>query len=964
MVNFPQTLDDDNSLFLAVNNKRTALSSDMTDAVTTANVVTTAGFPDTGYISILTGSDILNTEAITYSGIDSTNFLNLGRGAGNTIAVPHLAGDDVDLTIVAAHHNILKDAVIEIENFLGTEDSKNFVPFTDGFNVILPETLTVSGTISVGSEGDFKDDVNVSGTLFVGELPVSTTPKAKFQFEDTIFNTGTDNTYQKTGVSIVPDSGLNLVLWHENASAGSEGISAVELKATYLGSDLAEVEALFSTQGGHWNASELMGFKVIDANGTSAVELQARATSSSRSGDVGAQQLISVPLEQMALVSGTDFWYDNGIESDTAITTTLPTETVVTSMPVNVTEAGPYLVMMSHDTKQQLVASFGRWAARLYVNESNVSSHMDKQGTNVAAYQNAPWAQVVNLNAGLNTIELRAGKWTGAGTVNMRRARLCVINGSSFDQMQGTRSFADVSNNTDTFNEITALSQTYTPNQREQVLVFGCANSQSDDITGTKAVATYKIRDDTDGIDYATDFGTPVGLLSSSIHAFSFALKENTIDTTDWKMFIREANSSSNTGTMNHGAMAIWSLSTNPVTSTQFTRITGSKVLSPEISADTMTVLNSGTLTLDGGDLVAPTGTFSTSLTISGVPVSTGTGGGASTLQDAYDGGDGTISTTGGKPFELTGTGELTAVTGTFTTGLTVGEGSTNIFNESITTGSGIFTDSLTVSGVPVDITGGGGGGSGNITDINAQTGPSITITGIGSIQTITEGNTITITGTASLSDGFRGAFVNTSSGVTLTSAAAPLDMPWDEVNFDTDGFFNASVDDTIFTIPAGINKVRVTAGVLFEANSTGSRMLKLRGDNSVPAGGMRAHSEFRANDSSNPSTTVTSAIIDVVEGNTFKAQVQQNSGGDLDIPSFKGTFFSIEVKDPVAAIPIEFTTVSGTFTQSLTADTTITFTNLPTSSGGLPPGQLFRDVAADNTLKVAPQKSRLNQRN
>ncbi|KKN12444.1 hypothetical protein LCGC14_1016370, partial [marine sediment metagenome] len=539
MVNFPQSFDDDGSLFIAVNNKRTALSSNMTDAVTTANVLTTAGFPDTGYISILTGSDILNTEAITYSGIDSTNFLNLVRGAGNTIAVPHLTGDDVDLTIVAAHHNELKDAVIAIENFLGTEDSKNFVPFVDGFNVILPETLTVSGTISVGSDGDFKDDVNVSGTLFVGELPASTTPPAMFQFEDTIFNTGLGGTYQETGVAIVPDSGLNLVFWRENASAGSEGTTGIDLKATYLGAELAEVGPLFSIQGGHWNASELMGFKIVDADGSSLVKLHARTSSSSA--DVGAQQLISVPLGQMGLASGTDFWYDNGIEGDTNIPTTLGDMTTVTSMPVNVTEAGPYLLMMSHDTKMPIVAADGRWAAYLYVNETNVSNHMAKEASpGVAEYQNAPWAQVVNLAAGLNTIEIRAGKWTGIGALNMRRGRVCAIKGSSFDQMQGTRSFTDADSNTDTFTEITALSQTYTPNQREQVLVIGVTNSFSDDLTGTKAVATYKIRDDTDGVDYATDFGTPVGLLSSSIHAFSFALKENTIDTTDWKMFIRE----------------------------------------------------------------------------------------------------------------------------------------------------------------------------------------------------------------------------------------------------------------------------------------------------------------------------------------------------------------------------------------------------------------------------------------
>ncbi|KKL47728.1 hypothetical protein LCGC14_2332650, partial [marine sediment metagenome] len=121
------------------------------------------------------------------------------------------------------------------------------------------------------------------------------------------------------------------------------------------------------------------------------------------------------------------------------------------------------------------------------------------------------------------------------------------------------------------------------------------------------------------------------------------------------------------------------------------------------IFADTLTVSGVPVMTSAAGvpdPLNLGTINASTSLTISGVPVSTGTGGGASTLQDAYDGGDGTISTAGGKPFELTGTGELTAVTGTFTSGLTVGV-STDIRNESITTGSGIF-DELFVGGQPV----------------------------------------------------------------------------------------------------------------------------------------------------------------------------------------------------------------------------------------------------------------------
>lgn len=86
--------------------------------------------------------------------------------------------------------------------------------------------------------------------------------------------------------------------------------------------------------------------------------------------------------------------------------------------------------------------------------------------------------------------------------------------------------------------------------------------------------------------------------------------------------------------------------------------------------------------------LTAISGSFSQSLTISGVPVSTGT----DTLQQAYTAGDGTITTTALKPLTLAGTGRLVAVTGTFSSGLTVGGSSTHILPDSITTASGIFT--------------------------------------------------------------------------------------------------------------------------------------------------------------------------------------------------------------------------------------------------------------------------------
>lgn len=156
MPNFPTSLDDDASLFLAVNNLRTTLTSSISDSDLTIPVITTSGFPNTGFITILSDpDDITKAEAISYEGYTATTFSGTQRGAGGTPALPHDGGDNVDLTIVAAHHNELKDAVIALENFVGIEGSENFFRVNAGVITTatgtFTESLTISGTpVSLG----------------------------------------------------------------------------------------------------------------------------------------------------------------------------------------------------------------------------------------------------------------------------------------------------------------------------------------------------------------------------------------------------------------------------------------------------------------------------------------------------------------------------------------------------------------------------------------------------------------------------------------------------------------------------------------------------------------------------------------------------------------------------------------------------------------------------------------------
>lgn len=247
MPNFPLSLDDDASLYLAVNNLRTRLTSSIDASTLTIPVITTSGFPNNGFLTILSDpNDITKAEAIRYEGYTLTTFSGIERGAEGTPALAHNNGDNVDLTVVADHHNELKDAIIEIEKFLGVSGSENFVPFAEGGNVILPADLSVQDNLTVSGAGDFGSlhvndfltvsggatfcfvtitgtleadnldvnfDAGVSGTLTVGELAT-----ASGTFPDALtvsgipvhagdpLNIGSINAYQSMTVSGQPVS--------------------------------------------------------------------------------------------------------------------------------------------------------------------------------------------------------------------------------------------------------------------------------------------------------------------------------------------------------------------------------------------------------------------------------------------------------------------------------------------------------------------------------------------------------------------------------------------------------------------------------------------------------------------------------------------------------------------------------------------------------------------------------------
>ncbi len=943
MVKFPQELDDNESLFLAVNNTRTLLSSALTDSATTATVLDTTGFPPTGYVSILTGEDILDTEAITYSGTTSTQFLNLVRGADGTAAVVHSIGDEVDLTIVAQHHNELKDAIIVLEDYVGVIGDENFVPQDAQGNVL------ISGTLSVCDDSVFKTDVIVSGCLQVGQL-FSSTPTATYEFEDDVFTTTLFTTYEDTGVSIVPDNGVNLLLYRANSSAVNS-TSNTALRALYAGAAVNESEGSpEEAVGDHWNATQFTGFKVVTANGVDTLRLQAKATGGSpRQAAVGSQQVISVPLETLGLVENTDYWFDNGSESSFNIPASSGTNIVtVNSFDITVPVTGPYLLLGNAEAR--MIADSpgaGQYAVYSYANESNISSNMVRDGQvggPGALWHTNPWAQVINLNAGANNISIRARRWNGTFGMDLRRATLCLINGSSFDNMTGAVTFTDTDTSSSTFTEITQISQTHAPTEPGQVLVFGSSNSRSFDVTGPEAIPTFKIRDDTDGVDYAEDFGEGMTRITggiTTIHSQGFAIKDDALNPTDWKMFVRDANATGNQVRSSKSSLVVWSLIPPSASETLLTTLKTDKILTPNLCADEITIINSGTLTVDtDGEIITPILSVSDSLTISGVAVATGTGGGASTLQEAYDSGDGIISSTVGKPLELSGTGELLAITGTFTEGLTVGTASTLLNNTSITTGSGIFTDLLTFGGDPVATAVEVVAISGHLQTEIDSIDNSVTLqeafdNGDGTIST-TGGKPVELTGTGELvavtgtfTDGLTSngpIFSNDIISIPTGSAGAP------SISFAGDS------GTGIFSFGAGLISFAIDGSFKANLSSTGFLVLVQLtlnvGSESVPAFGFFS-------DEDTGMYRPTANEYGFVTGGTEGMRLDSNQ------------FLGIGTKTPTERLHV---VGSGIIDGDLEViGTTINLSNLPTSSGALNAGDLWVDTSADYTVKVTP---------
>lgn len=127
---FPAAIDGFDTLYEARNESRTRLMSAINYTADTIVVEDTKLFPDKGILRFyLPNAPGFDAEFVYYDKKTTNTFTNLKRGFCNTRQNAWPLETIVESGVFAEHHNALKDAIIQIENFIGF-DGDTITPST------------------------------------------------------------------------------------------------------------------------------------------------------------------------------------------------------------------------------------------------------------------------------------------------------------------------------------------------------------------------------------------------------------------------------------------------------------------------------------------------------------------------------------------------------------------------------------------------------------------------------------------------------------------------------------------------------------------------------------------------------------------------------------------------------------------------------------------------------------------
>ena len=214
------------------------------------------------------------------------------------------------------------------------------------------------------------------------------------------------------------------------------------------------------------------------------------------------------------------------------------------------------------------------------VSESSNVNHVAAEGTGTLQFQSQCWITVRTMTAGLASAALVGRVWqSSTQDVEVRRCRIVAIKASSLTAgwLEGAQQKStffsspqwdpNIDGNGDTFDEITGYTQTYTPPgpASEQTLFFGMFinTALNGDITPPRSTCSFKIRNDTDGKDFAINMARPLPQLNNLSWVFGMGVRDNNSTPSTWKVFGRAANSTGNISKHRSGFALIMGLKSN-----------------------------------------------------------------------------------------------------------------------------------------------------------------------------------------------------------------------------------------------------------------------------------------------------------------------------------------------------------------------------------------------------------------
>ena len=123
---YPDAIDDKDILYEAKNNAQTQLKQSVGFNGKKIIVDDASIFPSKGLLRIgPPAGEAGNSELIYYDSRTNTTFSELIRAFAGSVQHPWDAGSYVSNAVMAEHHNAVKDAIINIENYVGLETNPN-----------------------------------------------------------------------------------------------------------------------------------------------------------------------------------------------------------------------------------------------------------------------------------------------------------------------------------------------------------------------------------------------------------------------------------------------------------------------------------------------------------------------------------------------------------------------------------------------------------------------------------------------------------------------------------------------------------------------------------------------------------------------------------------------------------------------------------------------------------------------